>query len=91
MSDILWAEATLGRDADEFLKSDIGRYLAGRCEEEVATAQEQLAVVSPWRRNRIRQLQNQIWRANSVRSWLIELVSAGQQAEIQLDEQSENE
>jgi len=87
MSDeVLWAEATLGRDAAEFLASDVGRYLIGRCEQEVADAQDKLASVSPWRRNRIRQLQNEIWRAKSVREWLIEIVRAGEQAEAILDD-----
>jgi len=84
-NDLLWAEATLGRDAAEFLKSEIGRYLIGRCDQELADAQEKLAIVSPWRRNRIRQLQNEIWRATSMKAWLAELVQAGVQAEAVLD------
>jgi hypothetical protein len=82
----LWAEATLGRDAEEFMSSDIGRYLLGRCEQDIQDAVEKLSVVSPWRRNRIRQLQNEIWRAQSVRGWLAELVGIGRQAETILDE-----
>jgi hypothetical protein len=83
--DVLAAEAILGRDADEFLSSEIGRYLLGRCELEIAEAHMQLARVSPWRRNRIRQLQNEVWRAQSVRGWLIELIQAGQMAEAALE------
>jgi hypothetical protein len=79
--DLLVAEAMLGRDASEFLASDVGRYLLGRCEQEIETAQDALSRVSPWRRNRIRELQNEIWRARSVRGWLIELVDAGKAAE----------
>ena len=84
--DLLMAEAVLGRDAEQFLNSDIGRYVLGRCEQEIAEAAELLAVVSPWRRNRIRQLQNEIWRAQSVRAWIAELVTAGRQAEQVLQE-----
>jgi hypothetical protein len=84
--ELLWAEATLGRDVQEFLHTDIGRYLVGRCDQEIADAQEKLAVVSPWRRNRIKQLQNEIWRATSLKTWLAELVQAGAQAEAILDE-----
>lgn len=87
MNETLFAEATLGRDAEEFMSSDIGRYLLGRCEHEIIDAQEKLSVVSPWRRNRIRQLQNEIWRAKSVRDWLLEIVGTGRQAEAILDEQ----
>lgn len=85
-NDLLWAEAVLGRDAQEFLESDIGRYLIGRCNQEIAEAQDKLSMVSPWRRNRIRQLQNEVWRAKSVKDWLVELVTAGTQAEAVLDE-----
>ena len=89
MSDVLRAEAALGRDAEEFLASDIGRYIIGRCEHEIAEAQEQLASVSPWRRNRIRQLQNEVWRARSVRQWIAELVIRGREAEKQLEQQQD--
>lgn len=86
-SDIHVAEAVLGRDAAEFLASDIGRYLVGRCDQEARDAMQALATVSVWRRNRIRQLQNEVWRAQSVRAWLVELITAGRQAEAILSEQ----
>ena len=86
MNETLWAEAALGRDAEEFLASDVGRYLLGRAQQEIEYAQEKLSIVSPWRRNRIRQLQNEIWRAQSVRGWLVEIVGAGKQAESILDD-----
>lgn len=88
-SDLLFAEATLGRDAEEFLQSELGRYIVGRCEQEIADAQDKLSTVSPWRRNRIRQLQAQVWRAQSVVGWLAELIHAGKQAEAILEEQDE--
>lgn len=87
MSETLFAEAALGRDVEEFISSDVGRYLIGRCQQEIQDAQEKLAIVSPWRRNRIKQLQNEIWRARSVIGWLQEIVSAGKQAEAILDEE----
>jgi hypothetical protein len=86
MSDVLWAQAAMGRDARDFFSSDLGRYLVGRCEQEKADAQEKLSRVSPWRRNRIVQLQNEVWRADAVVSWLAELVTSGQQAEQVLEE-----
>jgi hypothetical protein len=42
--------------------------------------------VWPWRRRRIEQLQNQLWRARSFKGWLAELVNSGKQAEEQLEE-----
>jgi CelD/BcsL family acetyltransferase involved in cellulose biosynthesis len=86
MSDLLMAEAVLGRDAREFLSSEIGQYIVGRAGIEKQEAQDQLSRVSPWRRNRIRQLQNEVWRAESVVSWLAELITNGQQAEAVLEE-----
>lgn len=86
MSEVLWAEAVLGRESEDFFKSDLGRYLLGRAEQEEQEASEKLASVASWRRRRIQQLQNEIWRARSVRQWLSELIQAGRQAEAQLDE-----
>lgn len=86
MNETLFAEAALGRDVEEFISSDVGRYLLGRCEQDIKDAQDKLAVVSPWRRNRIKQLQNEIWRAKSIVRWLSEIVSAGKQAEAVLDD-----
>lgn len=91
MSEILWAEAALGREAEEFLSSEIGRYIVGRCEQEIQEAQDALATVSPWRRNRIKQLQNEIWRARSVRQWVAELVIQGREAEKQLEQDRDEE
>lgn len=79
--DLLMAEAVLGKDAEEFLNSDIGRYLAGRADQEIAEAQEKLATVASWRRRRIQELQNQIYRAKSFKGWLAELISNGRAAE----------
>lgn len=86
MRDLLMAEAVLGRDAEEFMGTDIGRYVLGRCEQEIDEAQELLSRVSPWRRRRIQELQNQIYRAKSLKSWLVELVNNGNAAEAVLSE-----
>lgn len=83
---VLYAEAVLGRDAAEFMQRDLGRYMLGRAQMEEQEAIEALAKVWPWRRRRIQQLQNQIWRARSFKEWLTELVNSGKQAEEQLEE-----
>jgi hypothetical protein len=80
------AEAVLGQDAEIFLAGEIGRYILGRCDEDIAEAHRLLAHVSPWRRDRIRQLQNQVWRAQSMKDWLAELIVSGRQAAAVLDE-----
>ena len=81
----LQAEAILGKDAEEFLGSDIGRIMLARAVEEERHALEGLASVSPWRRRRISELQAQLWRARSFKEWLTELVITGQQALQQLE------
>lgn len=83
---MLLAEAMLGQDAEDFLRSDVGRYLIGRADQEIQEAQQKLATVSPWRRRRIQELQAQIWRAQSVKGWLIEVINAGRSAEQALEE-----
>lgn len=90
-NETLLAEAMLGKDAAEFLATDLGRYLIGCAQAEINEAQELLSNVSPWRRNRIRQLQNQIWRAKSVTRWLAEVISAGRSAEAVLQEHLDEE
>ena len=91
MIELLFAEAVLGKDAEEFLGSELGRYILGRAEQEEKEAIDALAVVSSWRRNRIRELQAQVWRARSVKQWLGELIQAGHQAQMQLVEKEAEE
>jgi hypothetical protein len=86
MSKELYAEAVLGQDAEEFIASELGRFIVGRAEQEVAEAMEQLKTCHPWRTRKIKDLQNQIWRAESVQNWLAELVVRGRQALSQLEE-----
>lgn len=89
MNELLVAEAVLGRDAEEFLRSDIGRYIVGRCQQDIEDAHAGLTSVSPWRRNRIKELQNQAWRAKSVQGWLVELIQQGRQAEQALEQDAD--
>ena len=82
----LIAEAVLGRDAQEFLASEIGRYLLGRAQMDEREALEALVSVKWWRRRRILELQSRIYRARSVRNWLAEIITDGRQAESVLEE-----
>lgn len=89
MSDVetrtLYAEAILGKDAEEFLNGDLGRYMLARAEEEEREAIEALATVWSWRRKRIADLQAKMWRARSFKGWLVEMITAGHQAVQQLE------
>ena len=89
MSDLstqtMYAEAILGKDAEEFLNTDLGRYMMARAEEEEREALEALATVWPWRRRRISDLQARLWRARSFKGWLAEMITSGRQALQQLE------
>lgn len=85
MNDVLYAEATLGRDAEEFLKTDIGRFIIGRCDQEIDEARSEMETVPIRKHKRIEHLQNRIWRAKSVKGWITELVIRGREAETQLE------
>ena len=85
----LVAEADLGRQALEFVNSDVGRYLVGCAQQEHTAAMEALRKTSPWRRRRIAELQNQAWRAESFLGWLRELLVKGRTAEGALVERED--
>ena len=75
------AEAILGKDAEEFLKSELGRYIIGRIKQERQNALDELIVVSPRRPQRVKELQNEVLRCNLMESWLAELIIEGRNAE----------
>lgn len=76
----LIATAAIGRDADEWIKSDLGQVVLGIARQEAEAATEKLKRTSAWRRRRITQLQAEIWRAESFERWLTELMAEGEQA-----------
>jgi len=82
----LIAEVDLGTQAGEFLRSDIGRHLVGCLHQEVVLASEELAKVWPWRRRRIQELQNRIWRSQFMLAWLRDLILSGRAADGALKE-----
>lgn len=85
----MFAEAAMGRDTQAFLKTEIGRYLIGCAKQEADDAMHDLKSVSPWRRRKIVELQNKIWRAESFRGWLADLILQGKAAEHSMDEREE--
>ncbi|WP_282460103.1 hypothetical protein [Mycoplasmopsis arginini] len=89
MTKELFAEAILGKDAEEFINSELGRFLIGRADQEIEEAVNELKICYSWRTRKIKDLQNRIWRAESFQNWLGELVIRGRQAMTQLDEPEE--
>ena len=72
--------AVFGKQVEEFLNTDVGKYLVQQAEHEAAEAIEALKTTWPWRTRRIRELQNRIWVAEHFQKWLGDAIVAGQQS-----------
>jgi len=77
--------AIIGKDAEEFLSSEIGRYMIECAATQVDDAVDKLKKANPLDSELIMDLQNQIYRAESFGGWLRDLVIAGNQAIQQID------
>lgn len=82
----LAAELDLGMQANEFIASDIGRYIIGCAQHEIAEANDALGRVSCWRRRKIQELQNKRWRAEQLLLWLRDLLVSAKSAKSALEE-----
>lgn len=80
-------DAVLGRQVEDFLDSDIGKYLVQRAEEEANEALEELKKVAWWRHNRLKWLQNRIWVTEHFQMWLGQAYREGIQALQSIEEQ----
>lgn len=90
MDDPTVQTAVFGREVEEFLTSDIGRYLVQRALNEEQMAVQELIKEPAKRKNTDNDmiLRNRIWLARSFRGWLEEAFNEGLQA---LDLLKENE
>ena len=82
----LVAEVDLGVQARDFVRSDLGRHLIGCLHQEVLLASEELEGVATWRRRRIQDLQNRVWRSKFMLAWLRDLILSGKSADGALQE-----
>jgi cytoplasmic iron level regulating protein YaaA (DUF328/UPF0246 family) len=78
--DELVAEAEIGDEAKRFLESDLGKTILGIAKLEAEQAVMRLRNVDPDDAKSIRQIQNEIWRAESFEEWLTQLFHNGEQA-----------
>lgn len=85
----LYAEAIMGKDAEAFLKSELGQYITGCAQQEIDEALEELKSVDPGDSKAIRTLQNKIKVAERVPKWLTEVINTGKNAIELLDESEE--
>lgn len=74
----------LGIEAEAFLNSPIGKYLAERSEAERDEAIEEFRQVDPTDAVKVRNIQNRIWRAESFATWLAQAIQNGRFAEFEL-------
>jgi hypothetical protein len=66
-----------GVETEQFLKSNIGRYLLDRSKEEIEAAVQGLKVVDPYSGKPVQDLQNIIRRNEGVEQWLGEIIQSG--------------
>jgi hypothetical protein len=76
----LLATIELGKAAEEFLQSEVGQYVIGRCKQIIDSAKNKLALVEPTDAKAVAKLQNEVWRAGAVPGFLNELLTEGWQA-----------
>jgi len=82
--------AVLGAQVDDFLSSDIGKYLMGKADRDITEAVELLKRASPWRRRRIIELQNRIHVAERFKNWILEAYQEGLVALQAIDNEEEH-
>lgn len=80
--------AVFGQVVQDFLKSDVGDFLLRKAQEEANDAMDLLKKAPPEDALSIRELQNRIWRAESIMNWLGEAIETGLQAKEQLEEEN---
>lgn len=83
------AQISLGLDAEAFLRSKLGEHLTERAISSAMSAMDELKTVDPDDTKRVRALQNEIYRAESVQCWIAEAIEAGRRAEIDLQQESQ--
>ncbi len=91
LTENLLTEVKLGIEAEYFLRSDLGKYIIKKVNEERENAIEELVKTYPKREGieKIIELQNAVYRADSLQTWLAEAIQNGFYAEEQLKIQDE--
>lgn len=85
----LFIEADFGSEATEFFRSNLGRYMVGCAQQEYAIASAKLKKVAWWRKRKIQELQNELWRSEQFMVWLRDLIIRGKASEMSLKEREE--
>ena len=89
---LLLAETDLGEDVAQFLQSDLGRYMIGRVNIEISEFNGKLKTTFPLRWRKVMRLQNEIWKRERFKVYLLEAIQSGRSALAELSQrQSEAE
>jgi len=85
--EILVRQAVMGRDAQDWLLSPVGRWVSGAAVQDQREIESKLTTIkpnTPWRRRRITELQQQYQAISLAIGWLSEAVKLGAAAEREL-------
>jgi hypothetical protein len=72
--------AVFGEQVEQFLESDIGKYLLARAEEQREVALLRLTKANPWRRSYIQRCQNEVKVVDMFQQWLADSILEGKAA-----------
>ena len=75
--ELLIRRATFGKQIEQFMSSDIGRYLTARADDDIVNAFNELKKCDPRDGKTVEKWQNQVYRAESFSTWLSEGVQDG--------------
>jgi hypothetical protein len=85
----LYDIALLGKLMEEFTKSDVGSYMIRRANSEAEDAYIALTKVDPHDSIAVQNLQNAVYRAESIKTWMKEAISAGATAKDLLEQRED--
>jgi len=83
------ATAQIGMTVDDFMRSDVGRYLVGMAKMESDIAQKSLNDTDPHDWRVIQKLQEEIRITDKITSWLQRAIEGGERAIDQLTEREQ--
>lgn len=86
--EVMIRRAVFGKQVEEFVSSEIGRYLLARAAEQRENAQLDFLKVQCDNATAVREIQNRILVADSVVGWLKDAIGDGLQALNILDDRS---
>lgn len=88
-SEILLDVAVLGEQVEQFMNSDIGRYLLQHAMSEEQRGIEELKSLDCNDVIAMRRAQNRAWRGENFRIWLEEAIAAGLKARMILEDRED--